>query len=1025
LSDCDDSDCASDAVCLPSTESNCSDGIDNDGDGLSDCDDSDCAADAVCLPSTESNCSDGVDNDGDGLSDCDDGDCDADSVCTTVTSSLLTEGFDSTDHGFVYTDDTFRGTSSPAYASGEYSSSDGFSGGGLHIALGGVDASDIFDGMSGSWSHSFSVPVAGDVNITLRYRLVHYGDFDSGECSQALVAVDGELLGEQSATEYLQEYCGLGDGNPTQDTGWQQVTLTLALSAGSHTLAVGGYLNQKTTTNEVSDIYFDEIEISGQSGGSETSCSDGLDNDGDGLTDCDDGDCEANTVCTGTGSDDILLESEFDADSDGFTYYDDTFRGTSRAAYASGDYSSSEGFSGGGLHVALGGVNANDILDGMSGGWSGNFSTATTGDVTISLRYRLIHYGDFDSGECGQALVAVDGTLLGAQNSEDYLEEYCGVGDGNPTQDSGWQQVNLTLFLNAGSHTLTMGGYLNQKTTTNEVMDVYFDEVIVTGAGSGSDIIFSDDFQDGAVDDWTVIDDAGRVSDWQVSNGKLVQYAERVSGWEQSYHLGSYAYLNNGSIMGLSDYRISADLRSTTEPYGLRDDVGIMLRYIDEDNYIRVGISKVQGFIRLEKKVGGDFSNLAFSGRPPELNTTIQVSVEMIDDTIFVYVNDEPLFGVTDSDFALGQTLDSGTVALFTQGSAEFDNVVVSSLDDTPKVIISAPMSYSVQNTGEDVQPYTLLASAVAANMPTGGGVRFSLDGGVVCDDYAAPYNTLDCSTESGFDNVAVGDHTITAVMINSSGQPLADSADKDQDVNAQIGVGGDYLVMFGDSISNGVGDDSDDPLLDTQNDSDNGKNLNRGAAPVINDFLSDQSGLPTVVYNEGLGGTTSQHGSSRLDSTLDRHPTSDAWLILFGTNDSGVSINLPDGSDCSETDFQNNVGSCIGTYKYYLREIILNLKSMDKTPLLAKVPYLLNAPQNQVDLVEKYNEVVDQLVEEHELAAQAPDLYTYFYDHQDTEFYDSLHPNGIGYATLARMWLCTLVPDLFSGTQPAFCSDF
>lgn len=60
LVDCDDTDCE----CLVIE---CSDGEDNDGDGLIDCYDPDCGCEAVC--------DDGIDNDGDGLTDCDDDDC--------------------------------------------------------------------------------------------------------------------------------------------------------------------------------------------------------------------------------------------------------------------------------------------------------------------------------------------------------------------------------------------------------------------------------------------------------------------------------------------------------------------------------------------------------------------------------------------------------------------------------------------------------------------------------------------------------------------------------------------------------------------------------------------------------------------------------------------------------------------------------------------------------------------------------------------------------------------------------------
>ena len=70
-------------------ESDCTDGLDNDEDGLTDCDDPDCADNAqvqVCgggggevgpdgRENTDEACGDGVDNDGDGLIDCADQDC--------------------------------------------------------------------------------------------------------------------------------------------------------------------------------------------------------------------------------------------------------------------------------------------------------------------------------------------------------------------------------------------------------------------------------------------------------------------------------------------------------------------------------------------------------------------------------------------------------------------------------------------------------------------------------------------------------------------------------------------------------------------------------------------------------------------------------------------------------------------------------------------------------------------------------------------------------------------------------------
>jgi hypothetical protein len=65
---------------VPSNETNCTDGIDNDGDGLQDCGDNDCYEKAVCKSdggpeNTDVRCSDWIDNDEDGYVDCSDKDC--------------------------------------------------------------------------------------------------------------------------------------------------------------------------------------------------------------------------------------------------------------------------------------------------------------------------------------------------------------------------------------------------------------------------------------------------------------------------------------------------------------------------------------------------------------------------------------------------------------------------------------------------------------------------------------------------------------------------------------------------------------------------------------------------------------------------------------------------------------------------------------------------------------------------------------------------------------------------------------
>ncbi|AOY57286.1 hypothetical protein [Desulfococcus multivorans] len=157
--------------------------------------------------------------------------------------------FDTID-GFSYTDDTFYNTHQPRYASGDWSASGGHSGrGALHVSLGGIDARNVLNGMSGGWSNSFHLDDALDVEVSLDYRLI-MTQFDDDECAQVLAKID------DGPVEVLEELCGRG-----KDTGWQTKTFMQSLMAGDHTITIGGYNNKKTNKKEVADIYFDNVEI--------------------------------------------------------------------------------------------------------------------------------------------------------------------------------------------------------------------------------------------------------------------------------------------------------------------------------------------------------------------------------------------------------------------------------------------------------------------------------------------------------------------------------------------------------------------------------------------------------------------------------------------------------------------------------------------------------------------------------------------------------------------------------------------
>jgi hypothetical protein len=72
-------------------ETQCTDGIDNDGDTVYDCGDNDCKTDPACQPdgnpeNTDKRCSDWIDNDEDGALDCEDQQCKTDNLTACLGS---------------------------------------------------------------------------------------------------------------------------------------------------------------------------------------------------------------------------------------------------------------------------------------------------------------------------------------------------------------------------------------------------------------------------------------------------------------------------------------------------------------------------------------------------------------------------------------------------------------------------------------------------------------------------------------------------------------------------------------------------------------------------------------------------------------------------------------------------------------------------------------------------------------------------------------------------------------------------
>jgi len=173
-------------------------------------------------------------------------------------ANVLDVHFDGGTDGFAYADDMFKATVQPIYASGAQLPSGGFSAGGLQVLLGGVNGSNI-QKISGGWARTFSLAAAGQTTLTFRYKL-SIANLKSDRFGQVLVSVNGVLYGVPPNTYVAQLMGGLGGISLT--TGWQQVTINLgSLPAGTHTLALGGYLSGKSGSSETVEIVVDDVNV--------------------------------------------------------------------------------------------------------------------------------------------------------------------------------------------------------------------------------------------------------------------------------------------------------------------------------------------------------------------------------------------------------------------------------------------------------------------------------------------------------------------------------------------------------------------------------------------------------------------------------------------------------------------------------------------------------------------------------------------------------------------------------------------
>jgi len=186
-------------------------------------------------------------------------------------------------------------------------------------------------------------------------------------------------------------------------------------------------------------------------------------------------------------------------------------------------------------------------------------------------------------------------------------------------------------------------------------------------ATPGPGLLLFDDFNDGNMDGWTVVDQGlfFRPSDWQVKEGRLAQSSLIFDN--RAHRPGTFVWRGE---QWWTDYYVRVQAVSR-----YNGGFGVMLRYVDANNYYRFSIDRADGTRRLEKVVNGVATVLAQSGGGYALGGVNVVEVRAVGSKLEVYLNCEKVFEATDGTFS------SGAVGLYSWAdkALTFDNVFVGS----------------------------------------------------------------------------------------------------------------------------------------------------------------------------------------------------------------------------------------------------------------------------------------------------------------------------------------------------------
>lgn len=257
--------------------------------------------------------------------------------------------------------------------------------------------------------------------------------------------------------------------------------------------------------------------------------------------------------------------------------------------------------------------------------------------------------------------------------------------------------------------------------------------------------LLTEDFSDGSLDGWTVVDvgTSNGPSAWSISGGQAYQSAN-IAGHPSSGRGGTYLVYDAG--VDWSDYRLSLRLRSADD-----DGIGVVFRYTDSDNYYGLLMHSQLGFRQLVRREDGELTIFDQDTVPYEVGDTYLVEIEVSGSQIAVYLDGVQVLAADDGSH------ESGTIGFQSDANDKsyFDDVrVTEPACGEPEVLLTEGFDggtldgWTVLDVGTNLAPSSWSASGGRATQtsniwghPSGGdsgGTFLTYDSGFDWSSYRA-----------------------------------------------------------------------------------------------------------------------------------------------------------------------------------------------------------------------------------------------------------------------------------------------